>query len=100
MTSTALKALTATTGTRTDCWNTPPEFVGDVLEFFNNKLEFETHLVKLNCSANWVEEKVIETVKIIQSNHFPKPSSGCEYCNYLKKRWLLQKNIEQGNKKK
>jgi hypothetical protein len=25
--STALKALTATTGNRTDCWNTPPEFV-------------------------------------------------------------------------
>ncbi len=69
-------------------------------KFFNNKLEFETHLVKLNCSANWVEEKVIETVNLIQSNHFPKPSSGCEYCNYLKKRWLLQKNIEQGNKQK
>ena len=34
MPSTALKALTATTGTRTDCWNTPPEFVGDVLKYF------------------------------------------------------------------
>ena len=41
MTSTALKALTATTGTRTDCWNTPPEFVGDVLEFFDNKLDLD-----------------------------------------------------------
>ena len=41
MTSTALKALTATTGTRTDCWNTPPEVVGDVLEFFNNKLDLD-----------------------------------------------------------
>jgi len=34
MPSTALKALTATTGNRTDCWNTPPEFVGDVLKYF------------------------------------------------------------------
>ena len=34
MTSTALKALTATTGNKTDCWNTPPEFVGDVLKYF------------------------------------------------------------------
>ena len=34
MSSTALKALTATTGNRTDCWNTPPEFVGDVLKYF------------------------------------------------------------------
>ena len=38
MTSSALKALTATTGNRTDCWNTPPEFVGDVLQFFENEL--------------------------------------------------------------
>ena len=41
MTSTALKALTATTGTRTDCWNTPPEFVGDVLDFFDNELDLD-----------------------------------------------------------
>ena len=34
MTSTALKALTATTGTRKDTWNTPTDFVGDVLKFF------------------------------------------------------------------
>ena len=34
MASSALKALTATTGNKTDCWNTPPEFVGDVLRYF------------------------------------------------------------------
>ena len=34
MTSSALKALTATTGNRTDKWNTPPEFVGDVIKYF------------------------------------------------------------------
>ena len=34
MTSTALQALTSTTGTRHDCWNTPIEFVGDVVKFF------------------------------------------------------------------
>ena len=34
MTSTALKALTATTGTRTDCWNTPTSFVADVVKYF------------------------------------------------------------------
>ena len=41
MASTALKALTSTTGNKTDCWNTPPEFVGDVLEFFDNKLDLD-----------------------------------------------------------
>ena len=34
MTSTALKALTSNTGNRHDCWNTPIEFVGDVVKFF------------------------------------------------------------------
>ena len=34
MISSALAALTATTGNRTDCWNTPPDFVGDVIKFF------------------------------------------------------------------
>ena len=34
MTSTALQALTSTTGNRKDTWNTPTEFVGDVVNFF------------------------------------------------------------------
>ena len=32
--TTALQALTQTTGNRTDKWNTPTDFVGDVLKFF------------------------------------------------------------------
>ena len=38
MTSTALKALTSTTGNKTDCWNTPSDFVEDVLEFFDGEV--------------------------------------------------------------
>ena len=34
MASKTLEALTSTTGNKTDCWNTPPEFVGDVLKYF------------------------------------------------------------------
>ena len=34
MASIALKALTSNTGNRHDCWNTPIEFVGDVVKFF------------------------------------------------------------------
>ena len=41
MTSSALRALTSTTGNKTDCWNTPPEFVGDVLKFYDNKLDLD-----------------------------------------------------------
>jgi len=41
MTSNALKALTASTGTRTDCWNTPKVIVHDVLDFFDGTLELD-----------------------------------------------------------
>jgi phage N-6-adenine-methyltransferase len=41
MTSTALKALTASTGNRTDCWNTPKSFVEDVLVFFEGEVDLD-----------------------------------------------------------
>ena len=62
-------------------------------KFFKNSLNFDTYVIKLSCSTSWVEGKVIETVKLLKSNIFPKPSPNCEYCNYLKKRWQLQKNF-------
>ncbi len=61
-------------------------------KFFNNELRFETYFIKLNCSTSWVENAIIDTVKLLDSNNFPKPSNKCEYCNYLKKRWQLSKN--------
>ena len=41
MASTALKALTATTGNRTDCWNTPTSFVADVIKYFDGQLDLD-----------------------------------------------------------
>lgn len=38
MSSTALKALTATTGSRTDCWNTPSHVLDSVVEFFGGSI--------------------------------------------------------------
>ena len=62
-------------------------------EFFLNTLHFDTHVIKLNCSTEWVEEKVIETANLLRSNIFPKPSNNCELCNYLRKRWQLSQKI-------
>ena len=62
--------------------------------FFNQKLEFDSHFVKLVCSTDWVESKIIETVDLLRSNIFPKPSQKCENCNYLKKRWNLSKKLK------
>ena len=58
-------------------------------ELFNNQLNFDVHLIKLDCSTSWVENKIIDTVNLLRSDNFPKPSLKCEYCNYLKKRWQL-----------
>ena len=58
-------------------------------ELFNNQLNFDVHLIKLDCSTSWVENKIIETVNLLRSGVFPRPSLSCEYCNYLKKRWQL-----------
>ena len=61
-------------------------------EFFNNQLNFDVNLIRLDCSTSWVERKVIDTVNLLRSDVFPKASSKCEYCNYLKKRWQLSIN--------
>ena len=58
-------------------------------ELFNKQLNFDVHLIKLDCSTSWVENKIIDTVNLLRSDNFPKPSLKCEYCNYLKKRWQL-----------
>ena len=57
MTSSALKALTATTGNRKDTWNTPPEFVGDVLKFFGGR-------VGLDPCSNSAEEPNVPADKV------------------------------------
>ncbi len=62
-------------------------------QFFNQKLKFEAHLIKLDCCNDWVESKVEETVDLLRSNIFPKPSFNCEICSYLKKRWTLSQTL-------
>tara|TARA_R100000005_G_C4934621_1_gene161997 strand:- start:304 stop:816 length:513 start_codon:yes stop_codon:yes gene_type:complete len=41
MSVTALQALTANTGNRKDTWNTPVEFVGDVVKFFGGSVDLD-----------------------------------------------------------
>ena len=41
MPSASLAALTASTGNRTDCWNTPQEIVDKVVEYFHGPVELD-----------------------------------------------------------
>ena len=45
-------------------------FNGKNEKYFNNVLNFDAYVIKLNCSSSWVEAKVIETVKLLKSNFF------------------------------
>ena len=53
---------------------------------FDQKLEFELHLVKLECNDEWVQEQVIFATKLLTSDLLPEASSNCETCNYISKR--------------
>ena len=61
---------------------------------FNQKLEFDLHLVRLECDDNWVEGAITEAVKTLEGD-MPKPSKVCENCNYLRKRWKVSKSINR-----
>jgi hypothetical protein len=53
---------------------------------FDQKLEFDLHLVKLECDNSWVAQAVI-AAKTTLEGAMPKAASSCENCNYLRKRW-------------
>ena len=53
---------------------------------FNQRLEFDLHLVRLECDDSWVEDAVMNAINTLGGN-MPKPASSCENCNYLRKRW-------------
>ena len=42
-------------------------------ELFNNQLNFDAHLIRLDCSTS-AENKIIDTVNLLRSNVMPKPS--------------------------
>ena len=63
-------------------------------KFFKNTLSFDSHVIKLTCSTDWVEQAIIDTVQLLKSKTFPKPSPKCEQCTYLRKRWNLSRNLK------
>ena len=57
--------------------------------FFNQELKFEKHLIKLDCSDEWVEEAIIKARDLLLDDELPEPSGSCDKCNYLRARWEL-----------
>ena len=61
---------------------------------FNQALKFELHLVELQCNDEWVEDALIKAKDLMASDEFPGGSKNCDTCQYLKKRWNVNKVIE------
>ena len=57
-------------------------------------LKFELHLVELQCNDEWVEDALIKAKDLMASDEFPGGSKNCDTCQYLKKRWNVNKVIE------
>ena len=56
---------------------------------FEGSLNFETHLIELECNDEWVEDAILHAKKLLTQKSLPKASEKCDKCNYLKKRWQL-----------
>ena len=55
---------------------------------FNQKIEFDLHLIKLDCNTDWVEQAIIDAKTTLEGD-MPKSAPACENCNYLKARWQV-----------
>ncbi len=55
------------------------------LEAFDGKLEFNVELLDYTGDDSWVEKKLIEIKKCLDSDTIPSYTSDCDFCNYQKK---------------
>ena len=65
---------------------------------FNQTLKFDLHLVKLECDDSWVADKIREAVNLLRDDSMPSGSYSCETCQYLKKRWEKNKQLNSKSK--
>ncbi len=52
-------------------------------EAFDAKLEFDVTLIPYQGSDDWVEKKIIEVHKCLNSDNIPEPGHDCDYCSYV-----------------
>ncbi len=65
------------------------------LERFDNKVEFDIHMIKYTGSDEWVEKTIHDAIECLKNNDVPKSSENCDHCNYVNKRYNIGKNIKK-----
>ena len=61
---------------------------------FNKQLNFELHLIKLECNDEWVEETIIKAIKLLKLMIYLLLQKKCSTCSYLKDRWKVKQQID------
>ena len=60
---------------------------------FDQKLQFEIHMIKLECNDDWVQKAILKACELLNNNSLPAASKNCATCLYLKDRWKLKNKI-------
>ena len=55
---------------------------------------YANHLIRLECNDEWVEETIIEAIKLLEINDLPSASKKCSTCLYLRDRWKVKQQID------
>ncbi len=53
------------------------------LDRFNDVMEFETHVLEYKGSTEWVEDKIFEIKKVLDTQSIPQTTDGCDTCSYV-----------------
>ncbi len=51
---------------------------------FDAKLEFDITLIPYDGDDSWVEDKILEIYRVLNSDTIPESAEDCEYCKYRK----------------
>ena len=62
---------------------------------FDSKMDFEETLVPYEWDSSWIEEKVFEMIKLLNSDELPKSNLFCENCAYAGQRIIAAKKYKQ-----
>jgi len=53
------------------------------LEKFDSTLTFEMQIIPYEGDNSWVDSRISQIVKVMESFEIPLPSDSCKYCNYI-----------------
>lgn len=52
-------------------------------EKFDSKLNFEMQIISYNGDRGWVNQRILDIAKTLESQELPLPGQNCKYCNYV-----------------